>query len=63
MQHRAPDITDSGKVMGLSLKRIVFFALAALMGVIVLAWIDGGEETIHPITQTISAPASFEGRN
>lgn len=34
--------------------RLSLFALAALGAVLVIAWIDGGEEPIRPIIQQVS---------
>lgn len=35
---------------------MALFAMAAATIVVLLAWIDGGEEPVHAITETIDAP-------
>lgn len=44
---------------GGSRKRLILWAAIALIGVLALAWFDGGEEPIHPIEVQVSMP---EGR-
>ncbi|QUL38921.1 hypothetical protein [Erythrobacter sp. JK5] len=34
-------------------RRLPYYAAAALLAVLALAWIDGGEEPIHPIVQPL----------
>ncbi|MBT8431239.1 MAG: hypothetical protein HKP43_02040 [Altererythrobacter sp.] len=44
---------------GLRAKR-VGLAIAALVGILGLAWFDGGEEALHPISQEIAIPELAE---
>ncbi len=39
-------------------RRLPFYAAIGVFGVLVLAWIDGGEEPIRPIVQPIEAPGA-----
>ncbi len=36
--------------------RWIWYLLAVIIVVIALAWIDGGEEPLHPIVQEIEVP-------
>ena len=38
------------------MRRWHFYAIAVVVGVLALAWIDGGEEPLRPIAQQIEAP-------
>nr|WP_298895966.1 hypothetical protein [uncultured Altererythrobacter sp.] len=40
--------------------RRVGLAIAALVGILGLAWFDGGEEALHPISQEIAIPELAE---
>lgn len=39
-------------------RRTAVYAGAALVAVLVLAWIDGGEEPLRPIVQYIASPVA-----
>lgn len=34
-------------------QRLPYYVGAALIALVIVAWIDGGEEPIHPITQEV----------
>jgi hypothetical protein len=38
----------------------IWLAVAALVGILCLAWFDGGEEALHPISQEITIPELAE---
>lgn len=38
----------------------IWLAVAALVGILCLAWFDGGEEALHPISQEIAIPELAE---
>ena len=42
-------------------RRMPYYAAIAVLGVLTLAYIDGGEEPIHPIVHRIAAPVTVEG--
>jgi len=42
-------------------RRVGAFACFAVIAVLVIAWIDGGEEPIHPISQSVPLPVSVTG--
>ncbi len=37
-------------------RRWKWYLIAVIIAVIVLAWVDGGEEPLHPIVQEIDVP-------
>jgi len=37
-------------------RRLSIYVVLAIVGVLALAWFDGGEEPIHPIVQSIALP-------
>lgn len=41
-------------------RRWPLYAVLAVLAVVTLAYIDGGEEPLHPITQPVSVPSSME---
>lgn len=41
-------------------KRWPFYAVAALLVLLAVAWFDGGEESIRPIVQPIALPSAAE---
>lgn len=57
MQDLAPTTSQSRRSVLATLSkgraRIAWIAIVALLGLLCLAWIDGGEEPIRPITQPI----------
>lgn len=38
--------------------RAPYYAAIGVLAVLVLAYIDGGEEPIHPITQSVAVPGN-----
>ncbi|MBY6013347.1 hypothetical protein KUV75_00295 [Qipengyuania gaetbuli] len=42
--------------MAVKRPRILGIAALALLAVLVIAWIDGGEEPIRPITEPVEVP-------
>lgn len=42
-------------------RRWPYYAGAALLAVLVIAWIDGGEEPLHPIVQPLALSAGESG--
>ena len=40
----------------MSSKRILALLIAVIAAVLVYAWVDGGEESLHPIAQSVTAP-------
>lgn len=42
-------------------RRWPVYAAAAVVGVLAIAWIDGGEEPIRPIVQPVDYPAGEGG--
>jgi hypothetical protein len=40
----------------MSYKRILVLIIALISAVLAYAWIDGGEESLRPIAQPVSAP-------
>ncbi|MEL7217731.1 MAG: hypothetical protein AAGK01_04785, partial [Pseudomonadota bacterium] len=48
----SPDRAERGGLR----QRWPYYAAAAVIAVLALAWIDGGEEPIRPIVQTIERP-------
>ena len=42
-------------------KRTLAYAGGALVAVLVLAWIDAGEEPLHPIVHRIASPVANGG--
>lgn len=61
---KSPAGTPSGKPRtslsaerGKSKARIAFYAVGALFVILALAYIDGGEEPLHPIVQSVSVAA------
>ena len=43
---------------GVLARRWPLYAVAGVLGLLVIAYIDGGEEPLHPITQPIALPAA-----
>ena len=43
---------------GVLARRWPYYTLFAVVGLIVIAYIDGGEEPLHPISQPVALPAS-----
>ncbi len=48
--------------VGSAIRRYAFYAMGALLVVLTLAYIDGGEEPLHPIAQTVSLPSQTESQ-
>ena len=42
-------------------KRLPYYAAAAIVVICTLAWIDGGEEPLHSITQSVDLATKAEG--
>lgn len=40
-------------------KRVGWIFAIAITGLLLLAYIDGGEEAVHPITQPVAVPEGF----
>lgn len=36
--------------------RVLTLVVLLLLGILFLAWFDGGEEPLHPISQTVEVP-------
>ncbi|MEL7444905.1 MAG: hypothetical protein AAGK02_03730 [Pseudomonadota bacterium] len=45
----------SGRTHG---RRWKWYAAAFVIGVLALAWFDGGEEPLHPITHNVPVPGA-----
>ena len=54
-----PNIADLKRVA--MTRRAAVYAGVALVAVLVLAWIDGGEEPLRPIVQHIASPVANGG--
>ncbi|QZD86151.1 hypothetical protein [Qipengyuania psychrotolerans] len=44
------------KILAVKRSRMIWIAAFALLAVLVVAWIDGGEEPIRPIAQPLEMP-------
>ena len=54
-QKASESAADASSVLA---RRWPYYALIAVVGVFVIAYIDGGEEPLHPISQPVALPAS-----
>jgi len=43
-------------------KRLPFYFGAALLGIVALAYIDAGEEPLHPIVQSVAFPSAGDAQ-
>ena len=48
------------KNLALKRPRTLWIVVIGLLAVLVLAWIDGGEEPIRPMEQSVTLPESFQ---
>ncbi|GAA4644001.1 hypothetical protein GCM10023115_19610 [Pontixanthobacter gangjinensis] len=59
MKQEARDLSMAGKTSGLY-KRIGFIAAAVICAVLLVAWINGGEEPLHSISVPVEAPENVQ---
>ncbi|MEL7189928.1 MAG: hypothetical protein AAGK17_10290 [Pseudomonadota bacterium] len=52
--------TDAGRTNGLR-RRLLIYAGLIVLGVVVAAYVDGGEEPLHPIVQEVMLPTENGG--
>ncbi len=57
-QNRILPMENSGASGGLSRRRILMWSLMGLMVVLIVAYIDGGEEPLYPMSETVALPES-----
>ena len=46
--------------VGTAKRRYAIYGIGALIVLLVLAYVDGGEEPLHPIVQSVSLPSQSE---
>lgn len=54
---RAQSMSEKFRASGLR-RRLPYYALIAVLGLLTIAYIDGGEEPLHPITHRIATPVT-----